>query len=177
MYKDEILLWCNNITNSLKKPNERNILISVIVGLTNSVFTSEYNIYLILNSIIIISMITVFIYVNMIRAKFVDKTFMKGFRIGYLILVGIIALNIVEFIFLFEYTPRIYFILIFCVQAILECCALENFFEFNGSDLKSAIIFMIYLLLFIILFYVFKINTAFDGEYKSYFLYREISTR
>lgn len=170
MYKDSIFLWCSNIINTLKKPNVRNIIIAVFVVLTYSVLTSEYNIYLILNSIITVSMIIVFIYVNIIRSKFVDKTFMKGFQIGYLMLVGIIVLNIAEFIFLFENTPRIYFVLLLNVQAILECCALENFFKFRGSTLKSSIISIVYLSLFFIMIYMFKINTDFYVEYKLYFL-------
>ncbi|WP_160692394.1 HAMP domain-containing sensor histidine kinase [Clostridium sp. C2-6-12] len=174
MYKDAILLWCNNIMKSLKKPKVRNIIIAVFVVLTYSLITSEYNIYLILNSIITISMITVFIYVNLIRTKFVDKTFMKSFQIGYFILIGIIILNIVGFMLLFEYTPRIYFILLFNVQAILECCALENFLKFKGSTTKSAVILIFYSIWFVVLFYIFKSNTYFYQRSEAYFLIRTI---
>lgn len=170
MYKDAIFVWCNNIINSLKKPNVRNIIIAVFVVLTYSVLTSNYTICLILNSIISVSMITVFIYVNMIRTKFVDKTFMKSFQIDYIILTGMIMLNIVNFILLFEYTPIIYFVLLLNVQAILECCALENFFKFRGSALKSSLVSIFYLILSCILFCIFKFNSGFYEEYKSYFI-------
>ena len=74
-------------------------------------------------------MIVVFIYVNIIRTKFVDKTFMKSFELTYLMLIIIIILNIIGFISLFEYTPRIYFIFLFSIQATLECCEIENFLD------------------------------------------------
>ena len=70
----------------------------------------------------------VFIYVNIIRTKFVDKTFMKGVELTYLVLIMIIILNLIGFVCLFEEYSRIYFIFLFSVQATLECCEIENFF-------------------------------------------------
>ena len=114
-------------------------------------------------------MIIVFIYVNIIRTKYVDKTFMKSFELTYLMLIIIIILNIIGFIFLFEHTSRIYFIFLFSVQATLECCEIENFFKFKKSSLKSIIICISYCILFVMLFYVFKVNYTLSSDYKSSF--------
>ena len=115
-------------------------------------------------------MIVVFIYVNIIRTKFVDKTFMKNVELTYLMLIIIIILNIIGFISWFEYTSRIYFIFLFSVQATLEYCEIENFFQFKKSFLKSIIICISYCILFVILFYVFKVNYTISSEYRSSFL-------
>lgn len=170
MYKDKMNSFRKELRNNIKKSDVRNAIIAVLCLIVYSILTNEYNIYLILNSIITISMITVFIYVSIIRAKFVDKTFIKNFQIGYLILIEIIILNIIGFIFLFEYTPRIYFVLFFSVQAILECCGVECFFKFKGSYLKSLIICISYLILFFTWFYMSKMNPGFYSDHVFSFL-------
>ena len=166
MYKYVMFL----LENSIKKANIRYTIIAGLSLITYSILRNEFNIYLILNNIITISMITVFIYVNIIRAKFVDKTFIKNLQIGYLVLIEIVGLNWIGLIFLFEYTPRIYFVFLFSVQAVLECCSVENFFVCKKSTLKSIVICIFYLILFSIWFYMFKINNNFYNEYKLYFL-------
>ena len=170
MNKDTMLLFVNIIKNNLKKHNIINTIIGTLLLITYSILTKDHTIYLLLNSIITIAMIITFIYVNTIRARFVDKTFIKSFQVKYLILIGIIILNIIGFISLFEHTQRIYFVFLFSVQATLECCGVEIFFDFKSSSSKSLIICIFYFILFMLLFYVLKINTDFGIEYKSSFL-------
>lgn len=174
MHKDAILSLGNSIKNNIKKTNIRYTIMAALVLITYSILTNEYNIYLILNSIVTVAMIIVFIYVNIIRAKFVDKTFIKKFQISYLILSAIIILNMMVFISLFENTPQINFVLLFNIQAILECCALENFLKLKRNILKSAMICTFYLILFSTWFYIYKRHINFYSEYKSTFIFGTI---
>ena len=146
-----------------------NTIIGAVILIMYSILTKDFNIYLMLNSIITVAMIVVFIYVNIIRTKFVDKTFMKSFQLTYLMLIIIIILNILGFISLFKYTPRSYFVFLFSVQATLECCVIENFFRLKKNSLKSIIISIIYCILFALLFKIFRVNTALSSDYKSSF--------
>jgi len=135
-----------------------NIIIAAVLLIIYSILTKDFNIYLLLNSIITIAMIVVFIYVNIIRTKYVDKTFMKSFELTYLVSIIIIILNIIGFVYLLQHTSRIYFIFLFSIQATLECCEIENFFKFKKSSFKSITICISYSILLIMLFYVFKVN-------------------
>jgi len=168
MYKNKVILFFDNIGSKISKnDNIRNAAIGIVLLIIYSVLTKDYTIYLISNNIITVAMIVVFIYVNIIRTKFVDKTFMKGFKLTYLMLIIIIILNIVALKYLFEYTPSIYFIFLFSVQATLECCEIDQFFQFKKSNLKSIVICISYLLLFTMLFYVFEVK---DSNYRLPFL-------
>ena len=149
--------------------NIRNTIIGAVLLIIYSIITKDFNIYLMLNSIITVAMIVVFIYVNIIRTKFVDKTFMKNFELTYLMLIIIIILNILGFIYLFKYTPRIYFIFLFSVQATLECCVLKNFFRIKKNSLRNIIICSSYCILFALLFNVLKVNNTLSSDYKSSF--------
>ena len=51
-----------------------NTIIGAVILIMYSILTKDFNIFLLLNSIITITMILVFIYVNIIRTKYVDKT-------------------------------------------------------------------------------------------------------
>lgn len=170
MYKNESLLFLNNIKNKMNKDhNIRNTIIGTILLIIYSILAKDFNIYLLLNNIITVSMIVVFIYVNIIRTKFVDKMFMKGFELTYLILIVIIILNVIGFISLFEHNSKIFFIFLFSIQATLECCEIENFFKFKGSSFKSIIICISYSILFLLLFNIFKVNYTLSSDYKSSF--------
>lgn len=61
-----------------------------------SILTDNVNFYLLLNNIIAISMILAFIYVYIIRGKFVGKGFVARFKVIYLILIMILAINVTE---------------------------------------------------------------------------------
>jgi len=71
MYNNNSLLFLNNIKNTI---------IGAILLIVYTVLVKDFNIYFLLNNIITVAMILVFIYINMIRIKFVDKTFMKYFE-------------------------------------------------------------------------------------------------
>lgn len=168
MHKNKSLLFLNSKKSKIKKnDNTRNTIIGAVLLIIYSILTKDYTIYLLLNSIVTVAMIVVFIYVNIIRTKFVDKTFMKNVELTYCMLIIIIILNITVFISVFEYTSIIYFVFLFSVQATLECCEIENFFEFKKRSFKSIIICIGYCTLFVMLFYVFKVNYTLSNDYKS----------
>ena len=162
MYNNNSLLFLNNIKNTI---------IGAILLIVYTVLVKDFNIYFLLNNIITVAMILVFIYINMIRIKFVDKTFMKYFEFKYFMSIIIIILNIIGIISLLEDQPITYFVFLFSIQATLECCEIENIFKLRNSTLKSIIMCIFYLILFILLFIVFKVNYRLSSDYRlSFFI-------
>ncbi len=162
MYNNKSLLFLNNIKNTI---------IGATLLIIYTVLVKNYITYFLLNNIITVAMILVFIYVNMIRIKFVDKTFMKYFEFKYFILIIIIILNVIGIISLFKDQQITYFVFLFSIQATLECCEIENIFKFENSTLKSIIMCIFYIIIFILMFIVFKVNYRLSSDYRlSFFI-------
>lgn len=105
-----------------------------------SILTDNVNFYLLLNNIIAISMILAFIYVYIIRGKFVGKGFVARFKVIYLILIMILAINVTEIIMLFKDIPKSYFILFYSMHATLEYCIIKIGLLVKNNNRKSLVI-------------------------------------
>lgn len=160
------------ILDKVKKNNNiKNIIILSILLSVVFIFSKEFKIYIVVNYIITIATIVAFIYVNIIRTKFVDKTFMKSFGGTYLVLIIILILNIIGIILLFHNISKNYFLILYSVQATMEYCLLGNIFELKNSSLKSLVISLGYCILFIGSFIMIKANYAsFDDCRLSFFI-------
>ncbi len=160
----------NNIINKIRK----NTIISAILLIICFILIKNFKFYILLNYIISIVMIAAFIYINIIRTKFIDKTFMKSFQITYLVLSIIIILNAIGIALLFKDVSVVYLILLYTVQANLEYCQIENILKFKNSYFKSLIYCVGYLIAFIVLFIIFKANHILLNDFKSSFFITSI---
>ncbi|OOM81625.1 HAMP domain-containing sensor histidine kinase [Clostridium sp. BL-8] len=128
-----------SIDNSMRKYIVGSILLIISV-----VFVKHFEIYLLLDNVITIAAIVAFMYVNMIRTKFVDNTFMKGFGIMYLMLTSIISINFIGIMSVVEFVPKHYIFLLSSIQAIFEYCIIANVLRLKNSNLMSLIICIFY---------------------------------
>lgn len=126
----------------------RKYIIGIIVMIIFLNCVKKFGIYLLMDNVITIAAIMAFMYVNMIRARFVDNTFMKGFGIIYLILTSIIIINVIGIMSVVEVVPKFYIFLLCSMQATLEYCIIGNVLRFKNSNLMSFIICMFYILIF-----------------------------
>src|SRR5471030_693758 len=169
MYNKYIVLL-DKLRNSISKSlSIKNNTILAVILIISFIFTKNFKFYVLLNYIITVSIIIAFIYVNIIKTKFVDKTFMKSFDIEYLVLIMLVIINTAVIIFLFNDILEYYFLFLYSVQATIEYCAIGNIFRFRSSSLKSLVICVCYGILFTVFFVVFKMNFVLFNDYKSSF--------
>lgn len=126
----------------------RKYIIGIIVMIIFLNCVKKFGIYLLLDNVITIAAIMAFMYVNMIRTRFVDNTFMKGFGIIYLILTSIIIINVIGIMSVVEVVPKFYIFLLCSMQATLEYCIIGNVLRFKNSNLMSLIICIFYTVIF-----------------------------
>lgn len=159
MHDNKCLLLLKNVINKISANNNiKNLVVLAILLIIHSILNKDFKFYLLVNNIVTIAVLTALIYVNMIREKFINKTFIKRLQMTYLILIMIIVLNIICIILFFENSSIIYFFLLFSVQAVLEYYEIENIFQFKSSSLKS--ICISYFILFVVLFIMLKRNNG-----------------
>jgi len=169
MYNKYIVVL-NKLRNNINKNSSiKNNTILAVILIISFIFTRNFKFYVLLNYIITVSIIIAFIYVNIIKTKFVDKTFMKSFDIEYLVLIMLIIINTAVIIFLFDDILEYYFLFLYSVQATIEYCAIGNIFKFRNGSLKSLLICVGYGVLFTIFFILFKMNFVLFNYYKSSF--------
>lgn len=161
MHDNKCLLLLKNVINKINANNSiKNLVVLAILLIIHSIFNKDFKFYLLVNNIVIIAVLTALFYVNMIREKFINKTFIKRLQRTYLILIMIIVLNIICIVLFFENNSIIYFFLLFSVQAVLEYYEIENIFKFKSSSLESIFICISYFILFVVLFIMLKRNNG-----------------
>lgn len=161
MHDNKCLLLLKNVKNKINTNNNiKNLVVLAILLIIHSIFNKDFKFYLLVDNMVTIAVLTALIYVNMIREKFINKTFIKRRQMTYLILSMIIVLNIICMILFFENNSNIYFFLLFSVQAVLEYGEIENIFKFKNSSLKSIFICISYFILFVVLFIMLKRNSG-----------------
>lgn len=166
MHNNKCLLLLKNAKNKINANNNiKNLIVLAILLIIHSIFNKDFKFYLLVNNIVTIAVLTALIYVNMIREKFINKTFIKRLQMKYLILTMIIVLNIICIILFFEDNSIIYFFLFFSVQAVLEYYEIENIFKFKSSSLKSIFICISCFILFVVLFIMLKRNNGLLNSY------------
>lgn len=151
-----------SIDNSMRKYIVGSILLIISV-----VFVKHFEVYLLLDNVITIAAIVAFMYVNMIRTRFVDNTFMKGFGIMYLILTSIISINFIGIMSVVEFVPKHYIFLLCSIQAIFEYCIIGNVLRLKNSNLMSLIICIFYTVIVVVLL-------AVGEDYRETFLINSI---
>ena len=129
-----------SLLNKIKeKKNIKKYSIVIVILILVILYMKRLEIYLLLNNVILVASVLALIYVNIIREKFVDKTFIKKFKIKYFVLISIVIVNFIGIISLVESIPNSYLVFLCSIDITLEYCIVGNIFKFKSSYLMSLI--------------------------------------
>lgn len=145
MTYNKLLILINNIKCRMKI-NFKIILILILC--VYFLFTRDYKFYIVLNNIMTISIIIAFIYVSIIRTKFVEKVFIKETKRLNIISIIIIILNVIGIKIVSKNLNIYYLVILYSIQATLEYCQIDNIFKLKINKLNSTLVYLNNIILF-----------------------------
>lgn len=167
MFDNKLSLLINKLKLNF---NLKNHSIWIIALLIYIFFIKNAKFYILLNNIISISILIAFIYVSIIKAKFVDKIFIKKIEIVYVVSIIIIILNIIGIWVSFSERYIYYLLILHSVQSSLEYCQIQNIFKFQRYIFKNVLVYLSHSVVLIVALLTLKLHNIDLNNSKLLFL-------
>ena len=168
MIYNKLLILINNIKNKLKIDSR---IIFILIVCLYLIFTETYRFHIFLNSLLTIAITVSFIYVNIIRRKFIHINLIKEVDGLNIILIILIILNIIVIRKVCSVQYIYYLVIIYSIQANLEYCQVSKIFKSKEIKLDRVLLYLSSLIVILLSFFIFKLDIISDLHIKKLSFY------